>query len=182
MRYALMRKMDISNGTFVGVSLFVQGCPFHCKGCFNQETWDFDGGHEWTEDAKETFLSLADKPYIKRVTILGGEPLAPQNVSSVLDLMKEIKARFPEKDIWLYTGYRMPVIMNPAITDDFNPERDKYLSKRKEVLKYADVIVDGPFIESEKDITLKFRGSSNQNIWVKNDDGEWVNTTKANNN
>ena len=181
MRYALMRKMDISNGTFVGVSLFVQGCPLHCKGCFNQETWDFDGGKEWTKETKETFLSLADKPYIKRITILGGEPLAKQNVYDVIDLMKDIKSRFPDKTIWLYTGYRFQTITSPAITDVFDPERDKYLSKRKEVLKYADVIVDGPFIESKKDITLKFRGSSNQNIWVKQN-GEWVNTTATDNN
>lgn len=174
MRYALMRKMDISNGTFVGVSLFVQGCPFHCKGCFNQETWDFDGGHEWTEDTKETFLNLADKPYIKRITILGGEPLAFQNISSVLSLMKEIKAQFLNKDIWLYTGYTMSELQMPT--------RSLHHTQMNEVLQYADVIVDGPFIESKKDITLKFRGSSNQNIWVKNDDGEWVNTTEANNN
>lgn len=173
MRYALMRKMDISNGTFVGVSLFVQGCPLHCKGCFNQETWDFDGGKEWTEETKEMFLNLADKPYIKRITILGGEPLASQNIHDVLNLMKEIKVRFPEKDIWIYTGYTMDTLQRI-----FPTMNSKY---HKEILKYADVIVDGPFIESKKDITLKFRGSSNQNIWVKNDDGEWVNTTDTDN-
>lgn len=171
MRYALMRKMDISNGTFVGVSLFVQGCPFHCKGCFNQETWDFDGGYEWTEETKNKFLSLADKPYVKRISILGGEPLAAQNTYDVLNLVKEIKTRFPEKDIWIYTGYTIDVLQR--IFPTMNSKR------HKEILQYADVIVDGPFIESEKDITLKFRGSSNQNIWVKNDDGEWVNTTES---
>lgn len=174
MRYALMRKMDISNGTFVGVSLFVQGCPFHCKGCFNQETWNFDGGHEWTEDIKETFLSLANKPYIKRISILGGEPLATQNLPDIVDLMKEVKTRFPDKDIWVYTGRTIDSLQMPTRNIE-----QTYLQR---VLEYADVIVDGPFIESKKDITLKFRGSSNQNIWVKNDDGEWVNTTEADDN
>lgn len=174
MRYALMRKMDISNGTFVGVSLFVQGCPFHCKGCFNQDTWNFDGGHEWTEDTKETFLSLVNKPYVKRISILGGEPLATQNLPDVVDLMKEVKARFPDKDIWVYTGRTMGSLQMPTRNIE-----QTYLQR---VLEYADVIVDGPFIESKKDITLKFRGSSNQNIWVKNDDGEWVNTTEADDN
>ena len=174
MRYALMRKMDISNGTFVGVSLFVQGCPFHCKGCFNQETWSFDGGYEWTEDTKETFLSLANKPYVKRISILGGEPLATQNLPDIVDLMKEVKTRFPDKDIWVYTGRTMNSLQMPTRNIE-----QTYLHR---VLEYADVIVDGPFIESKKDITLKFRGSSNQNIWVKNDDGEWVNTTEADDN
>lgn len=174
MRYALMRKMDISNGTFVGVSLFVQGCPFHCKGCFNQETWNFDGGHEWTEDTKETFLSLVNKPYVKRISILGGEPLATQNLPDIVDLMKEIKTRFPDKDIWVYTGRTMDSLQMPTRNIE-----QTYLQR---VLECADVIVDGPFIESKKDITLKFRGSSNQNIWVKNDDGEWVNTTEADDN
>lgn len=160
MRYALMRKMDISNGTCVGVSLFVQGCPFHCKGCFNQETWDFDGGKEWTQEAKEKFLELADKPYIRRVTILGGEPLAKNNLPEVVELMKEIKLTYPTKDIWVYTGYEFSAVQR------LSPE----------VLQYADVIVDGRYIEDLKDITLKFRGSSNQNIWMKQN-GEWVNTT-----
>lgn len=174
MRYALMRKMDISNGTFVGISLFVQGCPFHCKGCFNQETWNFDGGYEWTEDTKETFLSFANKPYVKRISILGGEPLATQNLPDIVDLMKEVKTRFPNKDIWVYTGRTMGSLQMPTRNIE-----QTYLQR---VLEYADVIVDGPFIESKKDITLKFRGSSNQNIWVKNDDGEWVNTTEADDN
>lgn len=174
MRYALMRKMDISNGTFVGVSLFVQGCPFHCKGCFNQETWDFDGGYEWTEETKNKFLSLADKPYIRRISILGGEPLAIQNLPDIVDLMKEVKTHFTDKDIWVYTGRTMNSLQLPT--------RNLEQTYLQQVLKYADVIVDGPFIESKKDITLKFRGSSNQNIWVKNDDGEWVNTTEADDN
>lgn len=160
MRYALMRKMDISNGAFVGVSLFVQGCHFHCKNCFNEETWDFKGGYEWTQESKDKFLELMNKPYIKRVSILGGEPLADENIKDVVDLMKTIKEKYPDKDIWVYTGYTFSVVKN----------------KMPDVLKYADVIVDGRYIEELRDITLKFRGSSNQRIWVNTDEG-WVDTT-----
>lgn len=161
MRYALMRKMDISNGAFVGVSLFVQGCHFHCKNCFNEETWDFKGGHEWTQETKERFLELMNKPYIKRISILGGEPLANENVEDVVDLMKTIVQKYPDKDIWVYSGYTMEAIKKRGLDD---------------VLKYADVIVDGRYIEELRDITLKFRGSSNQRIWVNTDEG-WVDTT-----
>ena len=160
MRYALMRKMDISNGAFVGVSLFVQGCHFHCKNCFNEETWDFKGGYEWTQESKDKFLELMNKPYIKRVSILGGEPLTDENIKDVVDLMKAIKEKYPDKDIWVYTGYTFSVVKN----------------KMPDVLQYADVIVDGRYIEELRDITLKFRGSSNQRIWVNTDEG-WVDTT-----
>lgn len=160
-----MRKMDISNGTFVGASLFVQGCRFHCKNCFNQETWDFNGGKEWTQETKNTFLNLINKPYIKRISILGGEPLAEENVDGIVDLMKTIKNMFPYKKIWIYTGYTMEAIEN----------RNLY-----KVLEYADVIVDGPYIDNLRDITLKFRGSSNQRIWEKVN-GIWVDTTTNNN-
>lgn len=161
MRYALMRKMDISNGAFVGVSLFVQGCHFHCKNCFNEETWDFKGGYEWTQESKDKFLELMNKPYIKRVSILGGEPLADENIKDVVDLMKTIKEKYPDKDIWVYSGYTMNVIKKRKLDD---------------VLKYADVIVDGRYIDELRDIRLKWRGSSNQHIWIKNGN-EWVDTT-----
>ena len=105
MRYAQIRSMDISNGEGVGVSLFVQGCPFHCKNCFNSETWDFNGGKEWTEKTKNKFMELIDRPYIKRVSFLGGECLADQNLDEVLKLVKQIRISFPEKTIWLYTGF-----------------------------------------------------------------------------
>lgn len=156
-----MRSMDISNGAFVGVSLFVQGCHFHCKNCFNEETWDFKGGHEWTQESKNKFLELMNKPYIKRVSILGGEPLADENVEDVVDLMKTVKEKYPDKDIWVYSGYTMETIKKRKLND---------------VLKYADVIVDGRYIEELRDITLKFRGSINQRIWVNTDDG-WIDAT-----
>ena len=112
MRYAQIRSMDISNGEGVGVSLFVQGCPFHCKNCFNSETWDFNGGKEWTEETKNKFMELIDRPYIRRVSILGGEPLHENNLSEVLSLVKEIREKFPDKTIWLYTGYSIEDIVN----------------------------------------------------------------------
>ena len=109
MRYALMREMDISNGKGIGVSLFVQGCPIHCKGCFNQNIWNFEGGKEWTEEVKNKFFGLIDKPYIKRISLLGGEPLVYENLPDIYNLIKEIKSKFPNKDIWLYTGYTLSI-------------------------------------------------------------------------
>ena len=107
MRYASIRSMDISNGEGVGVSLFVQGCDRHCFNCFNSETWDFNGGKEWTEETKNKFIKLIDRPYINRISILGGEPLAERNIDEVLSLIKEIRISYPEKYIWLYTGYHV---------------------------------------------------------------------------
>lgn len=178
MRYALIREMDISNGKGIGVSLFTQGCRFHCKGCFNEETWSFNEGKEWDENSKEKLLELADKPFIKRISILGGEPLSKENFPDILDLLKEVKRRFPDKDIWLYTGWEMESILSLAVTDDFNPERDEYLKKRKEAISLCDIVVDGRYVEELRDITLKWRGSSNQQIWKQTSPGEWTNTTE----
>lgn len=122
MRYSSMRNLDISNGEGVGVSLFVQGCPFHCKNCFNSDTWDFNGGKEWTEKTKNKFMELIDRPYIKRISFLGGECLAEQNLDEVLNLTQQICISFPKKSIWLYTGYQWNKIMLPipTITDDLH--------------------------------------------------------------
>lgn len=157
MRYADIERCEICNGNDVGISLFVQGCPIHCKGCFNQSTWDFGGGKPWTAETEQKFLDLADHPYIKRISILGGEPLAIEgtnvkasNYITVLKLIENIRARFGrEKEVWLYTGYRMK--------DD------------RDGLVYlwmidADYVVDGPYEEDKRDLTLKFRGSTNQRI------------------
>ena len=163
-RYASIRKLDISNGEGIGVALFVQGCPFHCYNCFNPETWDFNGGKEWTEEIEKEFLSLIDRPYIKRISILGGEPLAEQNLNGILELTNKIRVLFPEKTIWLYTGYTWEQIMFPVVTDDFNPDREKLLQTRREVLQLCDVLVDGRYIDSQRDITLKWRGSKNQKV------------------
>lgn len=164
MRYASIREMDISNGQGLGVSLFVQGCYFHCKNCFNSETWDFNDGKEWTNEIKEKFLKLINRDYIERVTILGGEPLVDQNVEDVLDLVKEIREKFPNKKIWIYTGYKWKAILYPVVTDDLNPERDRILQIRRDILNYIDVLVDEKFEDDKKDLTLKWKGSSNQHV------------------
>ena len=164
MRFAQIRSMDISNGEGVGVSLFVQGCPFHCFGCFNSETWNFDGGKEWTEETEDKFMKLIDRPYIKRISFLGGEPLAEQNLSEVLSLVKEICEKFPNKIIWLYTGYSIEDIVNfntNSVSQQYF-DRDKFI--RNSILTYIDVLVDGRYIDEQKDLTLKFRGSKNQRV------------------
>ena len=188
MRYAQIRSLDISNGENVGVALFVQGCHFHCKNCFNSETWDFNGGKEWTPDVKEKFLELVDRQYIKRVSILGGEPLADENLDDVLDLITEINKRYnfqkidpvnpckmgvsedenadeirlssPTKTIWIYTGYTWEHIFN----DGVYLTKDCAGWKRREIVKQCTVMVEGRYIDSQRDITLKWRGSSNQRV------------------
>ena len=115
MRFASMRNLDISNGEGVGVSLFVQGCDRHCFNCFNPDTWNFNGGKEWTEEAKNKFIKLIDRPYINRISVLGGEPLAEQNLDEILSLIKEIRISYPEKTIWLYTGYKFEQIKDAFI-------------------------------------------------------------------
>lgn len=163
MRYAQIRSMDISNGEGVGVSLFVQGCPFHCKNCFNSETWDFNGGKEWTEKTKNKFMELIDRPYIKRVSFLGGECLADQNLDVVLDLIKEISISFPKKTIWLYTGYELSEIVKQEQYEKVSGIPSVW-SKRWEIISNVDVLVDGEYIDEQKDLTLKWRGSKNQRV------------------
>ena len=150
MRYALIRKMDISNGPGVGVSLFVQGCHLHCKGCFNSTAWDFNGGKEWNDDVKQKFLELASRPYIKRISILGGEPLSPENSYDIYELITEINDKLPDKVIWLYTGY----LFEYAINNESN----------RKILELCDVVVDDRYVEELKDIGLPWRGSSNQRV------------------
>lgn len=164
MRYAQIRSTDISNGEGIGVSLFVQGCPFHCKGCFNSETWDFNGGEQWTTDKFNEFITLAGQPFVKRISILGGEPLCGNNLSEVFSLVKEIRSTFPQKNIWLYTGYTWEGIMCSVVTTDFNPERDLVIDMRKQVIHNIDILVDGRYEENERDLSLAFRGSRNQRI------------------
>lgn len=151
MRYAGIDKFEICNGSGIGVSLFVQGCPLHCKGCFNPETWYEYGGNEFTEDTLNEFISLADRHYIKRISILGGEPLADFNIDSTISILKVLRQKFGEsKTFWLFTGYNMDEI--------------KLDKKKQEVIKLVDYLVYGRFIQELRDITLKFRGSRNQRI------------------
>lgn len=166
MRFAQIRSMDISNGERVGVSLFVQGCPFHCFGCFNSETWNFDGGKEWTEETEDKFMKLIDRPYIKRISFLGGEPLAEQNLDNVLSLIKEIRISFPTKTIWLYTGYNFDFLNSKYNEYKYTPfavNADEWLT-RWEIITNVDVVVDGEYIDEQKDLTLKWRGSKNQRV------------------
>lgn len=164
MNYSQIRSMDISNGEGVGIALFVQGCHFHCPSCFNQDTWDFNGGKEWTEETKKTFLKLADKPYIKRISFLGGECLANENLDGVYDVIKDVKELFPDKKRWMYTGYTWESIFNPIVTDNLDLERDRFIKLRKEIVKMTDILIDGSYIYEQKDMNLKFRGSKNQRV------------------
>lgn len=169
MRFASMRNLDISNGEGVGVSLFVQGCDRHCFNCFNPDTWDFNGGKEWTEGTKNKFIRLIDRPYINRISVLGGEPLAEQNLDEVLSLIKEIRISFPEKTIWLYTGFCWNDIMcsfaglqaDCVVLDKKDIEA---WEKRRKIISNIDVLVDGEYIDEQKDLSLKFRGSKNQRV------------------
>jgi len=143
--------MDISNGEGIGVALFVQGCHFHCKNCFNSDTWDFSAGKEWTEEVKKDFLRLVANPHIKRISLLGGEPLADENLNDVFDLVNEIRLSFPEKTIWLYSGYCW-----------FEIFRKNGKLIRQQIVSLCDVMIDGRYIDEQRDITLKWRGSKNQ--------------------
>ena len=147
MRYNLIREMDISNGPGVRVSIFMQGCDFHCKNCFNQETWDFEGGQEFTDDTINKVLELCEKNHIKGLSILGGEPMNPKNIEGTTKLAKAFKEKYPNKSLWVWSGYLF----------------DKDL-KDKEVMKYIDVLVDGTYKDELHDFTLKWKGSSNQRV------------------
>ena len=161
-RYAQIRECDVSNGEGVGVALFVQGCNFHCYNCFNKDTWDFNGGKEWTPEVEDKFIELARRPYIRRISILGGEPLADENLDGVLNLVNKIRLSFPNKSIWLYSGYNYQKVVrqlaNLATQDNYN------MYKRQKIIKQCDVMVDGRYIDSQRDITLKWRGSDNQRV------------------
>ena len=147
MRYSKIRTMDISNGPGVRVSIFVQGCTFNCKNCFNPETHDFDGGEEFNGEIIERVLKLCENKNIQGLSILGGEPMHPKNIEGTTKLAKEFKQKFPDKTIWAWTGFSF----------------DKDL-KGKEVLKYIDVLVDGQYKDELRNPTLKWRGSSNQRV------------------
>lgn len=146
MRYNKIRKMDISNGPGIRVSIFMQGCAFNCPNCFNKETHDFNGGTEFTSETIEKVLSLANKEGVRGLSILGGEPMHPKNVEATTMLAKAFKERFPEKNIWAWTGYTYETLEN------------------KEALEYLDVLVDGRYEDSLHDPRLKWKGSSNQRV------------------
>lgn len=165
MRYAQIRQMDISNGLGIGVALFVQGCEFHCKGCFNSETWNFNGGKEFTDDTINTILKLCDKPYITRLSILGGEPLHPKNHYMVSKLCYKFKEKYPNKKIWLWTGYELDEYW--WLCQDTNV----YQSYDVHLMWFIDYLITGRYIEKLRNPNLRFRGSSNQKIYQMSDLG-----------
>lgn len=174
-RYAQIRSLDLSNGEGVGIALFVQGCHFHCPNCFNPETWDYNGGKEWTEEVKNEFLELANRPYIKRISILGGEPLAEENLDDVLDLVNKIRLSSPQKSIWLYTGYKVVSVDSEYGSIIFDRDNEDIIkqftyksvinhNKRINIASMCDVIVDGRYVDSQRNISLSYRGSQNQRL------------------
>ena len=156
MYYATIKKHDVANGVGVRVSLFVSGCTHRCKGCFNAEAWDFSYGSPYTEETEREVLEAADKSYIAGLSLLGGEPFEPQNQRALLPLLRKFRARFPQKDVWCYTGY--------TLDKDLRPGGRAYCEATEEMLSLLDVAVDGEFVEAKKDLKLRFRGSSNQRI------------------
>lgn len=156
MKYAEIKKTDIANGTGVRVSLFVSGCTHHCKGCFNSQTWDFNYGEEFTEQTEIELLQALKPGFIAGLTLLGGEPFEPSNQRRLLPFLKKVREIYPQKSIWCYTGYRME--------KELLAESQARCEETDEMLSLLDVLVDGKFILEKKDITLKFRGSSNQRI------------------
>jgi anaerobic ribonucleoside-triphosphate reductase activating protein len=157
MNYSAIHSCDIANGEGVRVSLFVSGCTHHCNGCFNPTTWDFDAGEPFTEETQAFIISELDHSWIAGLTLLGGEPMEPANQRALLPFLRRVRAKFgAAKNIWCYTGC--------VLESDLQAESRWRTEATDEILSLIDVLVDGPFIESQKDITLRFRGSSNQRI------------------
>ena len=156
MNYADIKRVDVANGEGVRVSVFVSGCNHHCKGCFNRCAWDFEYGDKFTEKEIDQIINYMDHDYIAGLTLLGGEPLEKQNQEGLLPLLRKVKEKFPNKNIWCYTGYDF----EKDVVDDMAKNNET----TKELINYLDVVVDGKFEEDKKDIKLRFRGSSNQRI------------------
>ena len=146
MNYCGLKKTDIANGLGVRVSLFVSGCRNHCAGCFQPETWDFDYGDPFTPAVENEIMEALSPSWIQGLSILGGEPMEPENQAALLPFLRRVKEAMPEKDVWLYTGYHLEEVTTSPL------------------LSYADIVVDGPFDETQKDAGLAFRGSRNQRI------------------
>ena len=153
MNYATIKNCDIANGPGVRVSLFVSGCTHRCPGCFNEVAWDFDYGEPFTQETIDSILNMLKPDYIQGLTLLGGEPFEPQNQGAIVQLLRQVKRAYPKKSIWAFSGYLF--------------ERDilsGLLGDTSEYLSYLDVLVDGPFVEAKKNLSLRFRGSENQRL------------------
>lgn len=173
MNYSGISECDVLNGTGFRVVLFVSGCSHRCYNCQNPKTWDKNFGHPFTEKTKQYIFNCLDKDYIDGITITGGDPLYEYNLDEVLKLIQEIRISFPEKTIWLYTGFEWNEIMNYKIKADLcedNTSFEKHIKedlsmiKRKNIISNVDVLVDGEYIDEQKDLSLKFRGSKNQSV------------------
>ncbi len=156
MNYAEIKNCDIANGPGVRVSLFVSGCTHSCKGCFNEIAWDFQYGKPFTQETVDSILKMLEPDYIKGLTLLGGEPFEPENQPAVLELLRQLKKKYPDKTVWAFSGY--------LFDRDILSGRLGSWEITKEYLSHLDVLVDGPFILEKKDLSLRFRGSSNQRI------------------
>lgn len=156
MNYSAIKYYDIANGTGVRTTLFVSGCRNHCEGCFQPETWDFCHGNPFDEEVQAKILESLKPEYIKGLTLLGGDPFEPENQEALVPFLKRVKERFPQKNIWAYTGY--------ILDKDLTEGGKCYTKDTEEMLKQIDVLVDGPFLLEQKDITLKFKGSANQRV------------------
>ncbi|MBD9159155.1 MAG: anaerobic ribonucleoside-triphosphate reductase activating protein [Clostridiales bacterium] len=156
MYYADIKKADVANGLGVRVSVFVSGCTHHCKNCFNEEAWDFHYGNEFTQKEIDKVIELMDHSYVAGLSLLGGEPFEHINQQGLLPLVKIVKEKFPDKNIWCYSGY--------TFENDIIDRMCKEWKETPEFLSYIDVLVDGKFEEDKKDLSLRFRGSSNQRI------------------
>ncbi len=153
MNYATIKNCDIANGPGVRVSLFVSGCTHRCPGCFNEVAWDFAYGQPFTQETVDYILELLRPAYIRGLTLLGGEPFEPQNQGPVVELLRQVRRAFPEKSVWAFSGY--------LFDRDILSGR---LGDTREYLSYLDVLVDGPFIQERKNLSLRFRGSDNQRL------------------
>lgn len=156
MNYAEIKYCDIANGEGVRTTLFVSGCSHHCKNCFQPETWSFLYGREFTQDVQDKIIASLDDSFVDGLTLLGGEPMEPQNQRGLLPFVKAVKAAHPDKSIWCYTGDLYEDLLDPA--------SERHTEATDELLSNIDVLVDGPFVEDLHDITLRFRGSSNQRV------------------
>ena len=153
MNYATIKNCDIANGPGVRVSLFVSGCTHRCPGCFNEVAWDFDYGEPFTQATIDSIMDMLRPAYIRGLTLLGGEPFEPENQGAVVELLRQVKRELPEKTIWAFSGY--------LFDRDILSGR---LGDTAEYLSYLDVLVDGPFVEAKKNLSLRFRGSENQRL------------------
>ena len=183
MNYAAMKKTDVANGPGIRVSLFVSGCTHGCKGCFNREAWDFMYGRKYTRQTEEEILEALSPSYIRGLSVLGGEPMEPQNRGEVLSLLRKVRERYPDKDIWCYTGYDYEKDLLRWVQEensqdvkgeegekernmglDMTQSTGKTLGQVAEMLSLIDVLVDGEFVEERKNLRLAFRGSENQRL------------------